>query len=550
MPDAKKDTIYVDVDDEITAIIDKVRSSDAKIVALVLPKRSTTLQSVVNLKLLKRSAQTAKKNLVLITSEPNIVALAGGVGLHIAKTLQSKPELPEMKIVDNSGDDGPEEVIEAAAPAATAAVGEDTIELDNDKVEDIDLDDKKPVKDKGDKKKRIKIPDFDKFRLLLFGGIGLLILLIIGSIFAFGVLPKANITITTDSSSQTISLDVVAKKDATVDQTAKTVPIVNKELKKTQSQKVPATGQRDDGEKAKGTITITNCNKDNDEGVTLPAGTVLSTSANGTALAFVTDDAISIPQSDFTGSGACKNNSFKSVAVTAQSAGGQYNLSAHRTFSSNVSGVTGTDSSAMSGGTSKLTQVVSQADLENAKQKILDGIAGAANSELKAQFESEGDIALTDTMKAGDPSVTSTPKVNETATDVLVEITVTYSEAGVKKDDLKQLVETEANKHIDASKQTIQDNGLDNATIRITDNKAPTSVNFEIQTIVVAGPQLDSEGIKKEIAGKKKGDTTNIIQSRPGIKDVDIKYSPFWVFSTPKSIKHITITFKQPDANP
>ena len=66
MADAKKDTLYIDVDDEITVIIDKVRSSDGKIVALVLPKRAATLQSVVNLKLLKKTAQSAKKNLVLI----------------------------------------------------------------------------------------------------------------------------------------------------------------------------------------------------------------------------------------------------------------------------------------------------------------------------------------------------------------------------------------------------------------------------------------------------------------------------------------------------
>ena len=40
----KKDTIYVDIDDEITGIIDKLRNSDGKVVALVLPKRATTFR--------------------------------------------------------------------------------------------------------------------------------------------------------------------------------------------------------------------------------------------------------------------------------------------------------------------------------------------------------------------------------------------------------------------------------------------------------------------------------------------------------------------------
>ena len=34
-----KDVLYVDIDDDITTIIDKLRTSEAKVVALVLPKR-------------------------------------------------------------------------------------------------------------------------------------------------------------------------------------------------------------------------------------------------------------------------------------------------------------------------------------------------------------------------------------------------------------------------------------------------------------------------------------------------------------------------------
>jgi len=91
-----KDVIYIDVDDEITAIIDKVRASQSKIIALVLPKRATTLQSIVNMKLLKRSADTDKKHLVLITAELGLMPLAANVGFYVAKTLQSKPEIPEL----------------------------------------------------------------------------------------------------------------------------------------------------------------------------------------------------------------------------------------------------------------------------------------------------------------------------------------------------------------------------------------------------------------------------------------------------------------------
>ena len=87
----KPRTIYIDIDDEITAIIDKLRSSFAKVVAFVLPKRATTLQSIVNMKLLKRAADQEKKNLVLVTTESGLMPLAGAVGLHVAATPTSRP---------------------------------------------------------------------------------------------------------------------------------------------------------------------------------------------------------------------------------------------------------------------------------------------------------------------------------------------------------------------------------------------------------------------------------------------------------------------------
>src|SRR3989344_6984982 len=94
----EKDVIYLDIDDDITTIVDKVEGSKDKIVALVLPKRFATLQSIVNMRLLKHSADSAGKNIVLITSESALLPLAGAASLHVAKNLQSKPEIPPSPV--------------------------------------------------------------------------------------------------------------------------------------------------------------------------------------------------------------------------------------------------------------------------------------------------------------------------------------------------------------------------------------------------------------------------------------------------------------------
>src|SRR5579872_5821807 len=102
MADNSKDTIYIDVDDEITTVIDKVKASGNKLVALVLPKRASVFQSIVNMKLLKRKSDEAGKKLVLVTTETSLMPLAGAVGLHVAKTLSSKPEIPAAPILSEA----------------------------------------------------------------------------------------------------------------------------------------------------------------------------------------------------------------------------------------------------------------------------------------------------------------------------------------------------------------------------------------------------------------------------------------------------------------
>ena len=87
-----KDVIYIDVEDDITAIIGKVKSSKEKIVALVPPKRVGVLQSAVNLRLLQRTATQSDKRIVLITNNQALAALSAAASIPVAKNLQSKPD--------------------------------------------------------------------------------------------------------------------------------------------------------------------------------------------------------------------------------------------------------------------------------------------------------------------------------------------------------------------------------------------------------------------------------------------------------------------------
>lgn len=551
-----KDVIYIDVDDDITAIIEKVQNSAGKIAALVLPKRATVMQSVVNMKLLKRTASEAKKNIVLITSEASLLPLAGNVGLHVATSLQSRPEIPSAPLLADApvSVDEPENaefdtLVDRSQPVgelsrAPIATDDDAIEIDNDEEElaseDVPLDGKpRKQKDKNKPDKKLKIPNFNTFRTRLMIGVVLLIVLVVGWIFAAIVLPKATIVIKTNNVTVATNLALTASTSVkTTDTSQLIVPAEQKQAKKTDTQKVTATGQKDEGTKATGTVTLTltDCSQPS---VTIPQGTTITT----TGFTFVTQDSAMLLST--VKGGKCQNDSdaSKSVAVVAQEAGDKYNLSARSYSVTGLSNVSAAGS-AMTGGVSKIVTVVSQADVDGAKQKVLDAAGPTAKQDIANQLKADGFYALADTFAAGNPLVTASPNVGDPASDVTVNVTVTYTMIGAKEDGLKQLLEAAINKQIDTQKQKVLDNGLSKAQVSVTDNKND-QVKFTLQTTALAGVQQDVNEIKKTIAGKKRGEVQDIILARPGVKDVTVSYSPAWVYSTPKSTKKITITFQQ-----
>lgn len=371
-----KDTIYVDIDDEITGIIDKLRSSEGKVVALVLPKRASAFQSIVNMKLLKRAADSSKKHLVLITSEAGLLPLAGAAGVHVAKTLTSKPEVPAAPAFEEEEDEAIEEAVDDAEPeidaskpvgelaGAKAADGVETIALDDEDTPPEEVAAKKPAKGKKDKK--LSIPNFERFRLWLALGVLIFILLIGGLIFALVAAPKATISIKTDASNVDTDVSLKLSTSAkTLNADDGTIPSKQVQQQKTYTQSVPTTGQKNNGNKASGNVTVTNCS---DDDVTVPAGTGFSSGGN----TYISQESATVPHSNFNSHGNCNGNGRSSVSVIAQSGGSSYNKpsGASFTISYNPGGALSGQGGTISGGTDNIVQTVNQNDINNAKAKI------------------------------------------------------------------------------------------------------------------------------------------------------------------------------------
>jgi hypothetical protein len=560
----KKDTIYIDVDDEITGIIDKLRGSDSKVVALVLPKRAAVFQSIVNMKLLKRAADAGKQNVVLITSEPGLMPLAGAAGLHVAKTLTSKPEIPvgpglpdeSEEMVDESeayGGAG-EPLIDPNQPvgdlANSAALtppldnGVETIALDDDELPPEAAPDKpkapknfEPPKAKKDKK--LKIPNFNRFRLIMALIVLILILLIGGFIFANAGLKKATVNIQTDASNINVNQNLDLSTSAeTLDSDGSRVPAKLESYKKTYTQEVTTTGQKNEGNEASGSVTITNCGTSSE---TIPAGTGFSASGE----TFISQSDVTVPVSTFLGRGGnCQNNGTANVNVMAQSPGSSYNLPSNTTFTIASSPPYTTAEGSTSGGTDNIVQTVNQNDINNAKSKISTNNSSAKQS-LESQIRADGYYPLSATFSTGTPNVTSSADVGEAANSVTVTETINYTEFGVHESDLKSVLANNIDGQINSSKQSILDDGLSSASYTLG-NQGSSSASLVLTTKAEVGPELDETNIKTEVEGMKAGAIKSQLSSNPDVTGVSVKFSPFWVSSAPKNASKITINIAKP----
>ncbi len=537
-----KDILYVDIDDEITSIIAKIEASKAKVVALVLPKNASILSSSVNMKLLKRLEDTQKKNLVIITTDTSLIALAGAARLHVAKTLKSKPVLPALARDEDDDDVISSEDIEkevSKKPVQKTSEGDDVIQLDNTEA---------PKKSAmlGPINKKLKVPNFNRFRVKVFLLFGLLIGSVAFGFYALIVAPKATITLKTEVSTIDTSIDITANtavKD--FDAAQPILPAVLVEKTKKDSEKVPATGKKDIGEKATGPMTIVNCT---DNPLTIPAGTIFTNSG----FSFALDASVTVPASDFFSAGAggaCKENGKANGMVTATAAGGGSNLSSGREYSSNFSSnVTGTGG-AMGGGTSKVVTVLSAADIESAKSKLAGKSKSVALAELKDQIGQSQMFALEETLSETPPKYTVSAAVDAEVADVTVGSEVTYTMLSVSLANMQSLVEAAISQKITDSRQKILDNGLEKKSLQLLEKKSAGEQKFGLSVVATVGPDIDTVSIAAESAGKTKVDIQKKLSERAGVKDVTVSYSPFWVISTPKKASKITVVIEQVNAN-
>ena len=541
-----KDVIYIEPEDDITDIISRLKSSEQKVVALVPPKKLGVLRSAVNNKLIAKSAKEAEKVVVMVTADPSLVKIASAAGLPVAKTLQSRPvmpgELPEetAPVVEEEVIEETEEVEEA--PAKEAPAKEAKPEDEPDMV--LDEEDAKS-EDKDNKKKDKKpIPKFEKYRKWIIigsvAGVALICFLVWALIFA----PAAKITVAIKTTATNFAESVTFVDNAASADVKAGKFAFDKETKKNEvSVDFDATGEKDVGEKASGTLALSYYFGTEEKGfvVRIVDGAVFS--YNG--LKYYATSSLSLSwngddtkcESGSSISSGCKMSG--TVNIQAAESGSNYNLDASRTdWTSNVNPQLHiVNPSAISGGTSKVIKIVQESDVAAAREKLNQKVDNSSLKDDLLKQLSDEYYAIDSSYKTNSPDPVSSPAIGEEASSGTAKLTASTTATiyGVKKTDISDYINEVASSRL-AEDQKIYDIGEP-----FFEKFDESSLSAKLKTTVHSGPKVTVAEIMEKAKGHKIGEVQSVLRSINGVANVNIEKSVPWMSSIPDDENKVTV---------
>lgn len=550
--------LYLEADEDITSAIDKLMRNPSASVQVVVPKRSTMLQSIINLKLLKKAASDAGKELVLVTNDKIATELAGRVGLAVAPSLGAKPVIPE---VTSARAPQNEDIIEDDDAVASPAVMPVAPVAKRPLFARRSLDDKAAIVGGAAVASKAvvpasaeiatpgtvqaaasagpHVPNFDVLKRRVIW-VGLAAVLIVGYVVLMAVFTKATVTLYAAGSK--VPIDATFSVDPNGKTSASDAVLSGQKISSTKdvTGTFTATGQKDVGTKALGQMTVKN--EYDTSPHTLSAGTRF---AAPDGKVFKTNSEVTVPGATpvlLKGKPSIQAGSVN-VAVTADANGDSYNEAPARytivayagEMQANIYG----QGSQMGGGTSKVITVVSQTDIDKAKADILAKDKDAPQTALKAKVPA-GFQALPGSFTETPGAATSSPAIDAEAGSATLTVPVTYILLAVDKAAFASFIAAQEQGQIGKENQ-IYDDGLSTAEITAADKDDKGRPRFKLSTDAYSGLRLDTAAIAALVAGKRYGDASAIASKQAGVQRAEVVITPSWATSLPKNARKIRV---------
>lgn len=559
--------VYLETDDEITSVIDKIKKTSTDNVEVVVPKRATLIQSIVNLKLLKRQSDFMNKKITLFINDEKGLNLARKAKLNIKSSLKTAPSKTKKELKEEIKTDSEEkkdiEEKEDHSNLSFAQIfksneiqdSKKSIEpqenkifnSENKKIKSI----KKPEKVNQDKKKSLNnnffkinkrnkvhlVPTVNLRSFFIFFGVSIVVIALIFMM----ILPSAKIVIQPKTEPFSTSFDVVVSNNIeSLDIDNLLIPgeaIENEE--KSERKKFKATGEKNIGEKSRGEITV--YNNYSSDSITL----VPSTRFAAGEKIFYSLQEVTIPGASIENGEAVAGSA--RVRVEAENEGEEYNIGPSEFIIPNLSAdrqqdIYGISSESFSGGASQIVKVVSQDDYEKAKEELFKSTFDSLVESISEKI-SEDKILAAGIMKKEILEINSSPGIDEEAEDFELDIKVKVTGYIVDRNDVGAIINNKFSELVPADKYLINNDISEGILFEPIEGVVSDedSITAKINITKQVAWKLDEKKIKEDLRGLTSLEGVEYLNHNENILGSNIELWPFWVQTIPNNIKKIKI---------
>lgn len=562
------ENFYLEPNDELFLILDKLKKSQADDIVLVVPRGSSALRSIINIRILKEEAISLGKDISIVTNDTLIKKLVQQSGLRVLEKepmttdLQEDESWPEqlkqkgeiqvkkkrvMSDIIRPRKEEPEIEEEEVPTAVPTQVGTEVgkkeeevvepaqspegIEAGPPKFEDFGGEPEEKIK-----KARPSFKFFTKKRLIINGII--VCLVVLGLVFYF-VLPRAQIIISPKKETVRLETEIIANKNIdSINFSQSNIPAQVFQLETEDSRKFPTTGEKDIEEKAQGIIIIYNQFSSSDQTLVkttrfLSEEGKLFRLAETTVIPGATiEEGEIIP-------------STKEIEVIADEAGEGHNIGPSKFTipgfegSPKYTGFYGRSVEPMTGGAKGRMRVATQDDVEGALEIVSLELKNKVQEQFNKKIPKELKLLKeTQVLEVIDSSLSL--EADEPGKDFVVTVKVKAWGLAFKEEDVFELVEKNIGDKISENKillpLTIKVNYL-NTEVNLEQGRA----DFSCQVEAEAAWKIDKNQIKNDLAGKDEIEVRKYLSSLSEIERAKVIFWPFWVKKIPKNKEKINV---------
>ena len=580
--------IYIEPDEEIISVIDRLVQSDTEQINLIIPMGAQIWQSSINLKLLKREADNLKKDVTLIVANDLNIEMAEKIGFSAKHENDFSVELATSKNENQPKKE--EDMIELLADemASGKKLGESFYSSSADKNKEgettkistvmaqepmkrmvdivnpesdvkVNFFRRKISKNKSISAKKIvsgliekeivfkeKISPFSPIsRTSTSSGWPKVFIVFVALAFvatlaaAYFILPTTEIFVSPEREKISFDLLLIGSKDIfEPDEDKNKISLREIGVEKTKSREFLATGEKELNTRASGFITIYN------EFSSQPQPLVVRTRFESPdRKVFRITEGVTVPGAKIE-DGEIIASTIK-AKVVADQPGADYNIS-QTDFTipgfkgtSKFVGFYGKSEKSMEGGIIGKARVVLSEDIEKAEDILVEEL----KKEIKATFEEQipSDLVIIEeSLKEEIIKVSSSADQGEPADKFTVEVEARVYTLLFNEEELREMVDFNLISMISEDKAPIpQSQKISWSELEVDWDKG--EVKFPLRIEEDLAWKVDVQILKNNLAGQTELDVRQYLLAQPEIESAKVSFWPFWVKRVPLHIEKIKV---------